>query len=297
VYIEGTAFGTATSLDGSYTLSKIPAGEYDLQIRYIGYSLKSVSVSIVAGETVIQDIELAEDAVQLDDVVITAQLLGQRGAINRQLTANSVMNAVSKDKLQELPDANIAESLGRIPGVSVGRSAGEANKIIIRGLEPKLNAVTVNGVRMPSTSSGGTGASHSSRYGGDDNVGDRSVDLSMISSDLLEAVEVYKATTPDMDAEAMGGMVNLRVKKAGEKPGGMLRLEGGYNQLANDFSNYKAVGQYGRRFFNNKFGVIAGGNIENVNRSSERLSALYRVDGVRDSITGEVPIRGRNLNV
>ncbi|MEJ2163219.1 MAG: carboxypeptidase-like regulatory domain-containing protein, partial [Robiginitalea sp.] len=261
VYIEGTAFGTATGLDGSFTLAKIPAGEYELSIRYIGYSIQSVTIVIEDGITLNQDIELVEDHLDIGEVVVTAQLRGQRGAINRQLTANSVMNAVSKDRLQELPDANIAESLGRIPGVSVSRSAGEANRIIIRGLEPKLNAVTVNGVRMPSTSSGGTGTTTGARAGGDDNVGDRSVDLSMISSDLLEAVEVYKATTPDMDAEAIGGMVNLRVKKAGEKPSAMLRLEGGYNQLANDFSNYKGVGQYSRRFFDNKFGVIAGGNI------------------------------------
>jgi len=132
VYIEGTAFGTATGLDGSFTLSKIPAGEYELSIRYIGYSIQKVSILIEAGETLNQDILLEEDAASIEEVVVTAQLRGQRGAINRQLTANSVMNAVSKDKLQELPDANIAESLGRIPGVSVGRSAGEANKIIIR---------------------------------------------------------------------------------------------------------------------------------------------------------------------
>ena len=56
VYIEGTAFGTATSLDGSYTLSKIPAGDYDLQIRYIGYTLKSIPMTIEAGETVIMNI-------------------------------------------------------------------------------------------------------------------------------------------------------------------------------------------------------------------------------------------------
>ncbi len=296
VFLEGTNIGTITDAKGEYRIPVKP-GTHTVIVSFLGYEKSKQEVTIQKGQTKVLDFSLSPTQIVGKEVVITAQAKGQLGAINKQLSANSVMNAVSKARLEELPDANIAESLGRISGVSVSRSAGEANKVIIRGLEPKLNAITVNGVRMPSTSSGGTGGNHGSRYGSDDNIGDRSVDLSMISSDLLEAVEVYKATTPDMDAEAIGGMVNLRVKKAGEKPLAMLKLEGGYNQLANDYSNYKGVGQFSRRFFDNKFGVIAGGNIENVNRSSERLSASYRVDGVRDSITGVVPIRGRNLNM
>ena len=76
------------------------------------------------------------------------------------------------------------------------RSAGEASKVVIRGLEPKFNAITINNVRIPSTA-----------------YDDRSVDLSMISTDMLSGIEVYKAITPDMDAEAVGGVVNLKIKR------------------------------------------------------------------------------------
>lgn len=164
--------------------------------------------------------------------------------------------------------------------MSVTRDAGEANKIIIRGLEPKLNAITVNGVRIPATSSE-----------------NRSVDLSMISSDLLESIEVFKAPTPDMDAEAVGGIVNLIVKKAPEERSMLFKINGGANQLNEDYGDYKAVGELSQRFFDKKIGLVVGGNVERFNRGSERFGASYTIAGQRDSMTGIVPVNGTNLNI
>jgi len=95
VFIDGTAFGTATALDGSFSLVKIPAGEYELTVRYIGYTLHTVNIIIEAGQALNQDIELAEDAVNIDEVIVTAQLQGQRGAINRQLTECRIQGSPS----------------------------------------------------------------------------------------------------------------------------------------------------------------------------------------------------------
>jgi len=279
IRLEGTTVGTITNVKGEYRLPVQP-GSHTVVISFIGFESQKEEITIEKGQTIKLDFTLKPEYILGEEVVVTAQARGQLGAINKQLNANSVMNAVSKDRLQELPDANIAESLGRVPGLSVTRNAGEASQIVIRGLEPKLNAIAINGVKVPSTSSGS-----------------RAVDLSMISSELLEAVEVYKAPTPDMDAEAIGGIVNLKIKKAPKESSAYLKIDGGYNQLNNDFSNFKGVGQYSRRFFDSKLGVIVGGNMEKINRASESLNSSYRIDGVRDSITGLVPIRGTSADV
>jgi TonB-dependent receptor len=280
VYLKGTALGSATDLDGNYRILNVPPGPYDLVVSFIGYNIQKISIRIEPEQTLTQDVKMTFTSIQLAEVTISAQREGQVGAINRQLTADALMNAVAADRIQELPDANVAESIGRIPGVSVSRDAGEANKIIIRGLEPKLNAVMVNGVRIPATS-----------------AENRSVDLSMISSDLLESIEVFKAPTPDMDAEAVGGIVNLKVKKAPERQKMLLRINGGANPLNQDYGDYKAVGEFSRRFFDKKMGLVIGGNLERFNRGSERFGASYDIAGLRDPVTGIVPVKGISMNI
>ena len=121
-------------------------------------------------------------------------------AINKQLAAKSLVNVVSSDRIQELPDANAAESVARVPGVTIKREGGEGNKVVIRGLSPKYNSITVDGTRLAST-----------------DADDRSTDLSMISQYMLDGIEVTKAGTPELDGDVLGGSVNFLLKKA--KPG------------------------------------------------------------------------------
>ncbi len=295
VYLEGTAIGGATDLDGFYHIMNIPAGTYDLVVLYIGYKEKTISIEIVADQRTEQHVEMTPSFVEIGETInVSAQRVGQQGAINQQLTADALMNVVSADRIQELPDANVAESVGRIPGVSIQREAGEASKIVIRGLEPKLNAITINGIKIPATSSG-TDAS-GTKHNVSKDMGDRAVDLSMMSADLLEAIEVYKAPTPDMDAEAVGGIVNLKVKKAPQERTMLFRGNGGFNQLNNDYSDYKMVGQYSQRILENKLGFIGGLNVEKTNRGSERFNAGYDTDGIKDS-TGFFPIDGQNMYI
>ena len=226
------------------------------------------------------NVQLTPTIVQGKEVVVTAQMQGQTAAINQQINSNIAVNVVSQDRIRELPDANAAESIGRLPGVSLVRDAGEASKVVIRGLEPKFNEVGINGVKIPSTS-----------------ATDRSVDLSMISSESLEGIEVYKSVTPDMDATAVGGYVDLKIKKAPEERKIQIRLEPGFSQLKNYWQNYKADGEYSNRFFNNKFGLVSVIDYQQINRSSESFSGSYQVLSLRDSATGKVPIGATNLGL
>jgi TonB-dependent receptor len=258
VYLPGPGMGTVTNMEGEYRIQNIPVGEYTVEVSYIGYIKQNKEITISEGESHQLDFDLQYDAVNIDEVVVTAQLFGQAQAVNRQLTSDAMVNVVSSDKMKELPDVNAAEAIGRLPGISVQRTGGEASKVVIRGLSPKLTAVTINGVRVPPTSGS-----------------DRSVDLSIISPELLSNVEVYKSPTADMDGDAIGGIINLGVMKAPNKPRASFQLNGGYNGLDREFSNYKAILDASRRFFDNRLGVLLKGNFENINRSSESIGNNY----------------------
>ena len=125
IVIEGTAFGAATDLDGVFLIFNIPEGTYDLIFSYVGYNEVKVKVTVKADETLRQNANLQMMVFEGETVEVTAMMEGQARAINQQLMANTIVNVVSKDKIQELPDQNAAESLGRLPGISVQRDAGE----------------------------------------------------------------------------------------------------------------------------------------------------------------------------
>jgi TonB-dependent receptor len=136
---------------------------------------------------------LTSEETRLDDVQITGfSGGGQARALNTQKNNLNITNVVSTDQIGKFPDANIGDATKRIPGITMQMDQGEARNIIVRGLAPQLNSVTLNGSRIPSAE-------------GDN----RNVQMDLIPSDMIQTIEVNKAVTPDMDADALGGSVNL----------------------------------------------------------------------------------------
>ncbi|MCK5782601.1 MAG: TonB-dependent receptor [Flavobacteriales bacterium] len=265
VVVQGTTFGVSTDLDGRYVLTGVTPGDYDLWITYIGYEDQLIPISLKAGDKITVDATLGYGgAVGLDEVVVTAQAKGQMNAINRQLNSKSITNVVSGEKMQELPDANAAETLGRLPGVSVARTGGEGNKVVVRGLSPKYNRVTMEGVQMASA--------------GDD----RSTDISSISPYALGGIEVYKAATADKNAEFIGGMVEFKLREAREGWNSDIVAQMGANQLKGTYSDYLVNASISNRFFDNDFGVYVQANAEKRNRSENRMAASYIEDTSAD---------------
>ena len=258
VIVEGTTIGSATDLEGKYLITNIPVGKHKVKFSYVGYQPKEVEVEIFPNKTLELNVKLKFGEVSAKEVVVTAQAQGQLQAINEQLQSNSIVNVVSADKIRELPDANAAESIGRLPGVSVLRSGGEGTKVVIRGLSPKYNAININGVKMAASG-----------------AGDRSSDLSMISPYMLEGIEVSKAVTADQDADVLGGSVNFKIKKTPKGFKVDALAQGGYNQIANTFQNYKVMVGISNRFFDNSLGIFAQIDVEDRNRSSHEFGANY----------------------
>jgi TonB-dependent receptor len=256
--VENTNIGVASDLEGKFVLRNIPAGKQTLRVSYVGYVSATLEVTVTENATVEQDFRLTPQPIRGETVVVTAQARAQQEAINQQLASTSIINVVSAEKMKELPDANIAESIGRLPGISLQRNAGEATAVVVRGLSPKYNEVTIEGVPMVST------------Y-----YGDRGIDLSLLSDDLVKAVEVSKTLRPDMDADALGGTVNLTLKTAQEGFHYDLRGNGGYTKLDDSYNNYKFAATVGDRFFDDKVGLLVQGSIEEKRAPSNQFNAAY----------------------
>ncbi len=261
VVILGTSNGTATNMEGRYQLRRVPAGDTEVRFSYIGYESQTLTVTIPEDETVTLDVELQASSVEGEEVTITSQALGQIVAINQQRASNTIVNIVSEEKIRELPDANAAESIGRLPGVSLSRSGGEANKVLLRGLGDKYLNVTVDGVKLPATDALGRG-----------------VDLSSISQNSLAGIELYKAITPDKDADAIAGSINLVTRKAPEESELRLTAKGGYNNILDSFGQYDFNFKYGQRVFDNLLGIQVNGNIESKIRNNERIDIGYNTE-------------------
>jgi TonB-dependent receptor len=278
--VQNTSLGASTDLDGRFNIRSVPAGERTLRVSYVGYVAVTLEVTVTADSVLEQDFRLEARAITGQTIVVTAQARGQEAAINQQLASNTIANVVSQARIKELPDVNAAESIGRLPGVSIERSGGEANKVEVRGLDPKYTLITVNGVNLPATS-----------------TSDRSVDLSLISSNMLDGIVLKKAITPDMDADVIGGTIDLRLKEAPVDPEIHASAQGGYNQLQSYYKNYNFNLSASSRFFDGRLGVIANGNADNYDRSADKFQDSWNIFGATGQIvTGELQLREEKVN-
>ncbi|MCX6170272.1 MAG: TonB-dependent receptor [Ignavibacteriales bacterium] len=277
ILVKGTSIGVATEDDGKFKLTQIQSGKVIVMVRYVGYITVEKEVTVLDDKTATVDIILRPTVIEGKEVVVTGQLQGQQAAINQQLSSNSIVNIVSKDKIQELPDQNAAEALARLPGISLQRDGGEGQKVIVRGLSPKYNNITINDEKIPST-----------------DEEDRSVDLSSISPDMLAGIEVYKSLTADKDADAVGGTVNFTVKKASDNFQSDVKFQGGYGSQEKYYGNYRGAFSVSDRFLDNTFGIIATGNIQRANRSSDAQNVAYSF--ASQTATGAL-VKVDNLNL
>ncbi len=278
VMIKGTSLGTAANIDGEFMLPSVRPGEYTIKVTYVGYKEKTEKVTVVSNRATEVIIKLDWVAVEGKVVLITAQAKGQLSAINEQLSADEIKNVVSKDRIRELPDQNAAESVGRLPGVSLLRSGGEGNRVVIRGMQPKYSKIMVDGVSLTPTGSN-----------------DRSVSMGMISSYSLEGIEVIKSPTANMDGDQIGGSVNFVMKTASEGFNYEVVAQGGYNDLRKSFNDYMLLGSISNRFLDNKLGVFAQVSVDQKNMGSNSMSASYYMKSEDPDKLNDLGIQGVNL--
>src|SRR5262245_22438220 len=268
VIVEGTALLSATDPAGRSTLFGVPAGSREILVSYLGHRDERAAVEVASDRTQVLDVQMARTSFE-ETVVVTASsgaiAEGQAQALNQQRTAPNITNVVAADQIGSFPDPNAAEAISRIPGASIARDQGEGRYVLIRGTEPRLNSMMIDGERIPAPE------------------GElRQVALDAIPADQLQSIEVSKAVTPDMDADSIGGAVNLVTKQAVSKPTMLFSLGGGYNALQRDYGQRSFSGTVGRRFNGSRLGLLAGFSASQLNKGSENFEATYAAGALSD---------------
>jgi len=245
-------------LDGSYVFRKLLPGKYVFSIQYAGYVKQEKEIIVPADKDVVNvDILLDSKEVSLNQVEVVGKSDKEsvQSARNTERNADNLLNIIPAKSIQLSPDITVANVLQRISGVTIQKTAnsGEAQYAIIRGMDKRYNYTLVNGIKIPSP-----------------NDKNRYVPMDIFPAELLSHVEVVKALTPDMEGDAIGGVMNLVLKDAPDKL--IINVNGsfGYNQLFLDRPFYQ---------FNTK--------VVNLQSPAEMYGAAYRatpIDFPKDNL-------------
>jgi TonB-dependent receptor len=262
VGVLGQTGGVGTARDGTFRLAGVAAGSQRLLVRYIGFQPETATVAVINGKETHLDVIMRRPLQQLSAIIVESSIAGQAAALNQQRAADNLSSVVDAELVGRLPDRNLAEALGRVPGVALVRDQGEGRFVQIRGTNATLNTLSIDGMRMASPE-----------------PATRQTPMDVIPSDMVAAIQVNKTLTPDMDADAIGGNVNLvtPAPRAG-MPLASLNLAGGENLINNGkLKNVSAL--VGRRLgAGDKLGVVLGGNYYQNDRGSQNYEMGWCVE-------------------
>lgn len=217
--IENTKFYNVSGLDGSFSIKNIPSGSYKIRISYVSYQTLTRDVVIHSDDqTLTMDLRLeTESGREIAEVTVKGKRDGSSDRTARDLERNAlqVTNIVSGRTIELSPDLTVANVIQRVSGISIERNSnGDGQYAILRGMDKRYNYTLVNGVKIPSPDN---------RY--------RYVPLDIFPSELLDRLEVYKALTPSMEGDAVGGAINMVMKDAPNRLTVLANLATGYSEL------------------------------------------------------------------
>ncbi len=264
VHLAGTTRGAMTGADGRYDIRRVPAGTYTLVVSAAGFTIDSSMVRVRDDATTMHDVQLRASTAQLAAMVSRASPRlneTRQAAIAQEKNAPNIVSVLSGDAIRDLPNANAAEAAARIPGVSTERDEGEGKFVQVRGTEPRLSNVTIDGAHVPGTEQG-----------------NRIPKLDAVPSDLLGAIQVSKTLRADMDADAIGGSVNLVTKTPEGTPRGYIAGQAGQATLLSRTQGQTGFTYGGRTGDDGALGFLIGGSFDRNNRSIDDVEPGWGVD-------------------
>jgi TonB-dependent receptor len=246
VELQPTGARAVSDDQGQFRLTDIATGEYTITVTYVGLSNFTNTVKVNAGQAASADAVLNVAGVTEQVVVTAERVLGEEEAVNVERTADNIVQVLPAEVIRSLPNANMADALGRLPSITLERDEGEGKYVQVRGLEPRLTNTMIDGMDVPSPESGV-----------------RQIKFDSIPADIVESVEINKTLLPNMDGDGVGGSVNLVTKSATDLPTINLSGMGGYMPILGGRGQVETAGTIGKRFGSQKrFGVLIGGSYD-----------------------------------
>jgi len=242
IVLKPSGTTAVSNAQGDFYFHNVRPGIYTATVSYVGFSDSVSTITVSSGQAVQLNVTLNVSS-NNQQVVVTASAEGDIAAINEQRTSPNILNVETDAQIQSLPNANIADAVGRMPGVTLQRNEGEGQYVQIRGTEPRLSNTTIDGVIVP---------------GPDPEV--RQVDLDTIPADLVGAIAINKTLSADQDGDAIGGSVDMQIKQAtSDRPTLSFQGMDGYTPIDNGRKAFLINSSAGMRFGPGKrWGLMLG---------------------------------------
>ena len=222
ILLDGTTIGAATDIEGNYKISNIPVGTYSLIASMIGYSKYVVTeVEIKFGEQKKLELALVSEAIETDEVVITAEALKNTEVSVLKIQQNSanIVDGVSSELISKNNSSDGTDVLKRMSGITIS----EGKYAYVRGVGDRYNNTLLNGASLPST-----------------DPEKKSFSYDIISANLIENVITAKTFTPDKPGDFTGGLVQINTIEFPSKFTLTVNSSAGYNSNStfNSFTTY-----------------------------------------------------------
>ena len=269
IVLQPTATTTAANAQGDFSIQNVKPGSYTITISDVGFTDSSSTIVVTSGQNTLANATLAVSSAS-QRVEVNANLEGDAAAVNEVRTSANILNVETDTQIRSLPNANIADAVGRMPGVTLQRNEGEGQYVQIRGTEPRLSNTTIDGVIVP---------------GPDPEV--RQVDLDTIPADLVGSIAINKTLSASQDGDAIGGSVDMRIKQAtSSEP--TLSFEGidGYTPIDNGRKTFLINSSAGLRFGKDeRWGVMLGYSYDYNGRGIDDVEPVPNFDGPNNAFT------------
>lgn len=210
VKVESQNKGTASDLDGKYSIENLQPGDYNVKGSYVGYTSKDVKVNLKPGEIANIDIVLQPEGSITDTVTVEAVRTNnnEAGLLLKQQKSESIFDGISEQQIKRAPDAVASDVLKRVIGISIVKD----KFVFVRGTSERYNNTTLNGVLIPSTESD-----------------KKAFSFDLFPSNLLDNIVISKTFTPDQPGNYSGGLVQITTKEFPEKFTLNYSMSGSYN--------------------------------------------------------------------